>query len=467
MPPSIDIGGRRIFEKWRGEERIVTFDANGGTVNPDRKAVRIRQKYGDLPIPVREGYGFDGWDDLKGGIYVDAFVQLSGLELTARWITDAYTITYDANGGTIKEDYKNKYVVYLHSETIATDYGKNGQDKDVYDYLYEREGCTFKEWNTKADGTGTSYTEEQTINRSSNITLYAIWESETGTITYNSNYGTSQTETQEFTYNTDTKLDKNTFTRSGYTFKEWNTKADGTGTSYTDEQTINVFSDLTLYAIWENATGTITYNSNYGTSQTKTQEFTYNTDTKLDKNTFTRSGFGFKEWNTKADGTGTKYTDEQTINKSSDLTLYAIWEELYDYVINNYSVDETNKYISKIMVNTEVNMFTPNITLNYGYGIDVDTKEINNKRILYTGGKTRITKGLDLYREYTNIVIGDINGDGAINSADLLKIRQHLLGTNTLSGAYFLSSDINYDNTINSADLLRVRQHLLGTKPIE
>ena len=224
---------------------------------------------------------------------------------------------------------------------------------------------------------------------------------------------------------------------------------------------------MTLYAIWENATGTITYNSNYGTSQTKTQEFTFNTDTKLDKNTFTRSGFGFKEWNTKADGTGTKYTDEQTINKSSDLTLYAIWEELYDYVINNYSVDETNKYISKIMVNTEVNMFTPNITLNYGYGIDVDTKEVNNKSVLYTGGKTRITKGLDLYREYTNIVIGDINGDGAINSADLLKIRQHLLGINTLSGAYFLSSDINYDNTINSADLLRVRQHLLGTKPIE
>ena len=137
------------------------------------------------------------------------------------------------------------------------------------------------------------------------------------------------------------------------------------------------------------------------------------------------------------------------------------------YVINKYDVDETNKYISKIIVNTEVNNFTSNITLGYGYGIDVDTKEIHSKRVLYTGGKTRITQGINLYREYTNIVIGDINGDGSINSADLLKIRQHLLGTNILSGAYFLSSDINYDNTINSADLLRVRQHLLGTKPIE
>ena len=142
-------------------------------------------------------------------------------------------------------------------------------------------------------------------------------------------------------------------------------------------------------------------------------------------------------------------------------------EDEVSYIINKYDVDETNKYISKIMVNTEVNNFTSNIILGYGYGIDVDTKTINNKQLLYTGGKTRITHGLDLYREYTNIVIGDINGDGTINSADLLKIRQHLLGTNILTGAYFLSSDINYDSTINSADLLRVRQHLLGTKPIE
>lgn len=142
-------------------------------------------------------------------------------------------------------------------------------------------------------------------------------------------------------------------------------------------------------------------------------------------------------------------------------------EDEITYIINNYDVDETNKYINKIMVNTEVNSFTPNIILGYGYGVDVDTKTINNKQLLYTGGKTRITKGLNVYREYTNIVVGDINGDAAINSADLLKIRQHLLGTNILTGAYFLSSDINYDNTINSADLLRVRQHLLGTKPIE
>ena len=123
--------------------------------------------------------------------------------------------------------------------------------------------------------------------------------------------------------------------------------------------------------------------------------------------------------------------------------------------------------MAKIIVNTTVDDFNNNIELNIGYNIEVDYKIINNKNVLFTGGKTKIYKEKLPYAEFTNVIMGDINGDGAINSSDLLKIRQHLLGTKVLNGAYFLSSDINYDDTINSADLLRIRQHLLGTKPIE
>ena len=159
------------------------------------------------------------------------------------------------------------------------------------------------------------------------------------------------------------------------------------------------------------------------------------------------------------------YIDDNYTEYFGQKTL--IIENSDGYVIHDYSVDEINKYISKIMVNTDVDKFISHIDLSYGYEIIVDYKQINNKKLLYTGGKTKVTKDSDLYREYINIVIGDINGDGLINSADLLKIRQHLLGTNILSGAYYLSSDINYDDTINSADLLRVRQHLLNIKPIE
>lgn len=43
------------------------FDANGGTVNPDRKSVKTGDKYGELPTPVKTGYHFAGWSTDKIG----------------------------------------------------------------------------------------------------------------------------------------------------------------------------------------------------------------------------------------------------------------------------------------------------------------------------------------------------------------------------------------------------------------
>lgn len=64
---------------------------------------------------------------------------------------------------------------------------------------------------------------------------------------------------------------------------------------------------------------------------------------------------------------------------------------------------------------------------------------------------------------YTYVMYGDLSGDGEINSADLLKMRQYLLGQINLDGAFKISAYISGDDEINSADLLRLRQHLLGT----
>ncbi|MBR2679144.1 MAG: leucine-rich repeat protein [Bacilli bacterium] len=141
-------------------------------------------------------------------------------------------------------------------------------------------------------------------------------------------------------------------------------------------------------------------------------------------------------------------------------------EDTISYVIDDYDVDETNKYISKVMVNTELDTFTSNITLGVGYAVNIDYKEMDNKKLIYTGGKTKITKYSSLYREFTNVVIGDINGDGIVDDLDLSKVKNHLMRTDLLKDAYLISSDINYDTKTNSADLLRMKLHLLGKKPI-
>ena len=86
------------------------------------------------------------------------------------------------------------------------------------------------------------------------------------TVTFNANDGTDATTTQGFYSNTPQALTANTFTRTGYDFKGWNTKADGSGTNYTDGQTITNLEDMTLYAQWLIHTYTITYNLNGGTN---------------------------------------------------------------------------------------------------------------------------------------------------------------------------------------------------------
>lgn len=123
------------------------------------------------------------------------------------------------------------------------------------------------------------------------------------------------------------------------------------------------------------------------------------------------------------------------------------------YVVNNYTVDENNDIISNITPNTELNSFTSNIILGYGYGIDADSKEVNGKQVLYTGAKVRITHGLDLYKEYTVSVKGDINGDGDISVSDISMIYKNLKRKNEFSSAQSIASDVNGDEGVSVSDI--------------
>lgn len=75
---------------------------------------------------------------------------------------------------------------------------------------------------------------------------------ETYIVTFNANGGTGTMRSQVFEEREAQALRQNTFTRDGYSFSGWNTSQSGSGTAYSNGQTITVSSDMTLYAQWSN-----------------------------------------------------------------------------------------------------------------------------------------------------------------------------------------------------------------------
>lgn len=116
--------------------------------------------------------------------------------------------------------------------------------------------------------------------------------------------------------------------------------------------------------------------------------------------------------------------------------------------INNLGAKVNSSYISGFNVGTAISTLKAKDS-NATY---------SNNDVVKTGQTITLANGTT----YTVVIYGDLTGDGQINSADLLKMRQYLLGSSSLSGAYLESAKVTGNSTINSANLLKIRQYLLG-----
>ena len=75
--------------------------------------------------------------------------------------------------------------------------------------------------------------------------------------------------------------------------------------------------------------------------------------------------------------------------------------------------------------------------------------------------ESKLSTGTIVNDKYTVAVLGDVNGDGEVNSGDLFFVQKYLLKQIELKECEKKSSDINKDNEINSGDLFFIQKYLL------
>lgn len=229
--------------------------------------------------------------ELDGGGNITLYAQWDIKEY------DSYDILFKPNGasGSITNDYgRNDSMEKLAFDTqydlpnpqhtgrnqlAYTD--KNGTEQKIK-FGYTRENYKFTGWNTKADGTGISFTymerdgfvyKEPTIQLSeifdkvkfqfgNQLVLYAQWKYDGYVVHYNANGGTGSmddvTLTSDYPF---TFVKECRFSKNAYMFVYWTLNADGTGKKYSPGEGLNVRdilramrsdgNEITLYAQWK------------------------------------------------------------------------------------------------------------------------------------------------------------------------------------------------------------------------
>lgn len=298
-------------------------------------------------------------------------IKNSPVLLSANWEANSYDVTLNYNGATTKPTSGspmgaastiaadgnsatwNSYVQYDH--VIPKVFGSDKIAKTGYTFTGWKNGDVL--WN--ADGAvvkgrklnNSTWSDAQGLYKyTGNTIVTAQWSENSYNIEFKANKPSKASNNVSGDLSTITNVK---YTQSvtlkcapsltGWTFKGWNTQADGKGTSYSAGQSVSKLSatngaTVTLYAQWEATTYTITFNSNKPskavtqmTGTMEVQTLTYDKWENLHENKYKLEGWTFDKWNLKADGSSeTSYKNKERVRNicdGKDTTLYAQWKD--------------------------------------------------------------------------------------------------------------------------------------------
>ncbi|MGN0451622.1 MAG: InlB B-repeat-containing protein [Acutalibacteraceae bacterium] len=412
-----------LYAQWVPNSYTVTYSGNGGTyagnelwVDPHKAVYGINYHvYSNEGFFVKPGYTFVGWIDQNGvnwgmGDYYWTWSYDYDVTLYAQWTPNTdniYKVQHwlqNIDGDAALKDSDNYALAYTESFTGAT-------GESVTPKLRSYKGFTSPD------------TQTVTINPDGSTVVNYYYTRNRYTVTLNKGTGISDT-TGAGTYLYGASVTINAVVSQGYTWSNW------TGTYNTDTQKYIFTMPCENVTDTANAVPnsyTVVYDGN-GSSSGSTPDsiHIYNVEKNLNANGFERSGHSFTGWNTKADGTGTAYTDKQTVKNLTSVnggvvTLYAQWKR------NAKNVYKVQHWLQNI---------------------DGDAALKNSDN--YTLADTE---------SFTKEIYGDVNSDGYVNSADLTYLKKILL---SLISEPITTGDVNGDGSTDILDLVRLKKYLAG-----
>lgn len=370
-----------IIAVWT-EKFFVTFNANGGTPEPEKQLVEnsVTEPSTD---PTKAYNIFAGWN--KGATEVTFPLEITeNTTLTAQWTP--FSVDYNLND-TNASVTQNGSLNVSSGEVVAPTVTNSDTSK------------TFKEWNTKIDGSGESIALPATVPESKftdgTLTLYAIWEDETPTppedttteytatftvesfsstanngaiITVTYDLASDETITFSDILAKMTDDDKAKLTSVGYDFDGWYTENTYT-TKVNNSDTVS--NNVSYFAKWTETTvtppATTQYKVTFMNGTTEVAEKTVDDGTTVaepDTSSMTApTGKVFKEWNEGATGNGTTwtFTDGVSVNTvTENTTLYAIWQDapsddtsfkVYLNILESSAADQAARFLEYTVTN--------------------------------------------------------------------------------------------------------------------
>ncbi len=183
---------------------------------------------------------------------------------------------------------------------------------------------------------------------------------------------------------------------------------------------INAIKEGKLFNFIPQTTCSVTFDKNGGEGTMTAQTVEDGVATSLNTNTFTRTNFAFREWNTKADGSGTSYANKAKVTISEDLTLYAQWNVDEDLFVGYWEASALNGTYNK----TPLTLYTLKL-----FGIDPVAFQLNEDKT----GSSPFTTGVATWSVSGDELTIDASGIAATLTVDAISATKMTLSSSSIT----------------------------------